>query len=121
MLASRDYGDMFNIHSPPTVIAKTESKAGDSLSPTGKILPSPPSTKRASAVPSSSTLKMTTLSAGKCTSGYPQPGLIRGMLALGVSHLRRPVSMVLFHGLDASKHGWTHPQNGPGYVQRCVM
>ncbi|KAF8209820.1 hypothetical protein K438DRAFT_1753453 [Mycena galopus ATCC 62051] len=65
MLASRDYGDMFNIHSPPTVLAKTESKARDSPSPTGKILPSPPSTKRASAVPSSSTLKMTTLSAGK--------------------------------------------------------
>ncbi|KAF8164489.1 hypothetical protein K438DRAFT_1775466 [Mycena galopus ATCC 62051] len=61
MLASNDYGDIFNFHSPPTVLTKTESKAGDSLSSTGNILPSPPSTKRAPAVPSSSTLKMTML------------------------------------------------------------
>ncbi|KAJ7893901.1 hypothetical protein B0H14DRAFT_3854446 [Mycena olivaceomarginata] len=32
MLASSDYGDMFNFHSPPNVLVKMESKAGDSLS-----------------------------------------------------------------------------------------
>ncbi|KAF8171398.1 hypothetical protein K438DRAFT_2024063 [Mycena galopus ATCC 62051] len=67
MLASSDYGDIFNFQSPPTILAKTESKAGDSLSSTGNNLPSPPSSKRAPAVPSSSTLKTTTL------NNFPPP------------------------------------------------